>query len=150
MNIAELLTRDSILLHVPAGSQRQALQQIAAHASQMTEIRERTLLDGLVERERLGSTAVGDGVAIPHARFAGLNKVYGFFIRLQEGVEFDAPDDKKVDLIFALLAPESANAEHLKVLARISRILRDENNCSLLRQQDSKDQIFELLTSEDQ
>ncbi|MDH3737660.1 MAG: PTS sugar transporter subunit IIA, partial [Alphaproteobacteria bacterium] len=100
----------------------------------------------LLERERLGTTGVGDGLAIPHGRLPGLEKIHGFFARLEKPVDFDSIDDRPVDLIFLLLAPEGAGADHLKALARISRLLRGPSFCEKLRGANSRDALFALLS----
>ena len=103
------------------------------------------MFDILVERERLGSTGVGAGLAIPHGKLPGLDLLQGVFARLEKPVDFDAIDDESVDLVFLLLAPEGAGADHLKALARVSRIMRDRAFCDKLRGSDSSDAIYALL-----
>ncbi len=111
----------------------------------MTGIHERTIYDVLIERERLGSTGIGMGIGIPHGRLPGLDRLCGIFARLDRPVPFDAIDDQPVDLIFLLLAPESAGADHLKALARVSRLLRDRTVCEKLRGTDNADALYALL-----
>ena len=112
----------------------------------MTGLHERAIFDTLLERERLGTTGVGLGIAIPHGKMADLDRLYGVFARLKNPVDFDAVDDQPVDLIFLLLAPESAGADHLKALARVSRLLRDQSVCEKLRGSDTPAAIYALLT----
>jgi PTS system nitrogen regulatory IIA component len=100
----------------------------------------------LLERERLGTTGVGNGIAIPHGKLAGLKQLFGMFARLEQPVDFDAIDEQPVDLIFLLLAPEAAGADHLKALARVSRLLRDRSVCEKLRGANQADAIYALLT----
>jgi len=100
----------------------------------------------LLERERLGSTGVGNGIAIPHGKIAGLDRLYGLFARADQPIDFDAIDEQPVDLIFLLLAPEGAGADHLKALARVSRLLRDRVTCEKLRGSDNADALYALLT----
>lgn len=107
------------------------------------------VIDALMERERLGSTAVGDGVSIPHARFGGLKNAIGVFVRLARPIDMDAMDDRPVDLLFVLLAPEDTDAEHLKVLARVARVIRSQDNQMMLRDSDSKEAVLSILISED-
>ena len=107
-------------------------------------------LDVLLERERLGTTGVGCGIAIPHGKLPALKKLYGCFARLETPIDFDAVDNEPVDLIFLLLAPESAGAAHLKALARISRVLRNAAHCEKLRAAAGPDRIYTLLTRDDQ
>ena len=112
----------------------------------MTGLHERSIFDVLLERERLGTTGVGKGIAIPHGKMAELDRLYGMFARLEHPIDFDAVDDQPVDLIFLLLAPESAGADHLKALARVSRLLRDKTICEKLRGCDSAEALYALLT----
>jgi PTS system nitrogen regulatory IIA component len=146
MNIGELITPDHIVPALKASSKKQTLQELAKFASKSIGVDERTVFDILLERERLGTTGVGHGVAIPHGKLEELDQLYGFFARLDTPVPFDAIDEQPVDLIFLLLAPESAGADHLKALAQISRILRDQATCKKLRGSESAEAIFALLT----
>jgi PTS system nitrogen regulatory IIA component len=124
MNIGELITPSQIRPALKASSKKQTLQELAKFSAQWVEQDERTIFDILLERERLGTTGVGRGVAIPHGRLATIDRLFGFFARLETPVPFDAIDEQPVDLIFLLLAPESAGADHLKALAQVSRMLR--------------------------
>jgi len=146
IDMAELVTADRVLVGIRAGSKRQLLQDLADEASAACGLDAKTVLDALIQREKLGTTAVGDGIAIPHAKVSGLPKLVGFFVRLARPVDFDALDDKPVDIIFLLLAPEHGSAEHLKALARIARVLRDPVLCGRLRQASTADRAFALLT----
>ena len=128
------------------GSKKQALQELAHRAAALTGLEERRIFDVLLERERLGTTGVGHGIAIPHGKLAELQQLHGLFARLNGAIDFDAIDDEPVDLIFMLLAPESAGADHLKALARISRLLRDEAVCAKLRSLDQAETIYAVLT----
>ena len=147
MEISDLLTRDCIVESLRAQSKKQALQELARRAAAITGLHERTIFDVLLERERLGTTGVGKGVAIPHGKLPELDGLYGLFARLEHAVDFDAIDDQPVDLIFLLLAPESAGADHLKALARVSRLLRDGAICDRLREAPGGDEIFTRLTA---
>lgn len=144
--IADLITPRSVLAALRAASKKQALQELARRAATLTGISERTIFDVLSERERLGSTGIGTGIGIPHGKLPGLDKLYGLFARLERPIPFDAIDDQPVDLIFVLLAPENAGADHLKALARVSRMLRDRAVCDKLRGTDSPDALYALLT----
>ena len=124
MEIADLLSVSGVSDGLKAGSKKQALQELSALAAAQTAQKERTVLDLLLARERLGSTGVGAGVAIPHAKLEGLSKALGGVRPLREPIEFDAVDGRPVDLIFLLLAPDSAGSDHLKALALVSRLLR--------------------------
>jgi PTS system nitrogen regulatory IIA component len=145
MEISDLITPDSIYSKLPATSKKQALQELAKRASDISEIDERVIFDALIERERLGTTGVGNGIAIPHGKLAGLSRLYGLFARLDKPIEFDSIDEQPVDLIFLLLAPESAGADHLKALARVSRLLRDRATCEKLRGSEDPDALYALL-----
>ena len=146
MEIADLLNPDSVVSGLKVTSKKQALQELARLAAGLTELRERLIFDTLLERERLGTTGVGHGIAIPHGKLADLDHLQGLFVRLAEPIDFDAVDDQPVDLIFLLLAPESAGADHLKALARISRILRDPGICDKLRETEDPAALCGLLT----
>ena len=145
MEIADLITPRSVIAQLRATTKKQALQELAKRASAMTGINERTIYDVLIERERLGSTGIGMGIGIPHGRLPRLDKLYGIFARLDRAVPFEAIDDQPVDLIFLLLAPEAAGADHLKALARVSRLLRDRGICEKLRGTDNVDALYSLL-----
>jgi nitrogen PTS system EIIA component len=145
MEIADLITPRSVVAQLRATNKKQALQELAKRAAAMTGIPERTIYDVLIERERLGSTGIGRGIGIPHGRLPGLDTLCGIFARLDRPVPFDAIDDQPVDLIFLLLAPEGAGADHLKALARVSRLLRDRTVCEKLRGTDNADALYALL-----
>ncbi len=144
-----LLTPDSVLPALNVTSKKQALQELSKKAAQLTGEQERIIFDVLLERERLGSTGVGRGIAIPHGKIAGLSQVYGLLARLTRPIDFDSVDDQPVDLVFLLLAPEGAGADHLKALARVSRLLRDERMCERLRGCDSAEAIYALMTEQE-
>ena len=146
MEIEDILTPGAVVAKLKATSKKQALQELARVAADVTGADERAIFEVLLERERLGSTGVGTGVAIPHGKLAGLDRLYGVFARLAQPIDFDAVDDRPVDLMFVLLAPEGAGADHLKALARVSRLLRDTATCDKLRGSDSRDALFALLT----
>lgn len=128
--------------------QKQALQELSRRAAEITGLHERAIFDVLLERERLGTTGVGNGIAIPHGKLSDLKELFGVFARLEKPVDFDAVDEQPVDLIFLLLAPESAGADHLKALARISRQFRDRTVCERLRVATDQISLFRLLTGE--
>src|SRR5215468_6038906 len=146
MEIADLISPRSVIAQLRATNKKQALQELAKRAAAVTGVQERTIYDVLIERERLGTTGIGMGIGIPHGRLPGLGKLYGIFARLDRPVPFDAIDDQPVDLIFLLLAPESAGADHLKALALVSRLLRDRSVCEKLRGTDNADALYALLT----
>jgi PTS system nitrogen regulatory IIA component len=146
MEIAELISPEGVIASLRVTSKKQALQELAKRASNLTGHPEREIFEVLVERERLGTTGVGRGIAIPHGKLANLKRLHGLFARLETPINFDSIDDEPVDLICLLLAPEAAGADHLKALARISRLLRDQTICDKLRGTDGSDALYALLT----
>jgi len=145
MEICDLLNSGSVFTALRVTSKKHALEELARRAAELTGQPERGIFDVLLERERLGTTGVGMGIAIPHAKLHELDRLYGLFARLAQPIDFDAIDDAPVDLLFLLLAPESAGADHLKALARVSRLLRDKTMCAKLRGADNPDALFALL-----
>lgn len=146
MEIEDILDLESVVTCFKATSKKQALEELSDKASKTIGQTEQEIFDVLLERERLGTTGVGDGIAIPHGKIAGLNRLFGIFARLESPIQFDAVDGQPVDLIFLLLAPESASAAHLKILSRISRVLRDHSKCEKLRAAPTPEKIYSLLT----
>ncbi|HTT85074.1 MAG TPA: PTS IIA-like nitrogen regulatory protein PtsN [Rhizomicrobium sp.] len=146
MEIIDLLAPEAVIAALRAAGKKQLLQELAHHAARLTQIPERRIFETLIERERLGSTGMGQGIAIPHGRIAGLSKISGVFARLETPVAYEAVDDQPVDLVFLLLAPESAGADHLKALARVSRLLRNQGTCEKLRAATRPEVIYALLT----
>ena len=145
MDIADLISPEGVVANLRVTSKKQALQELSKRAATLTGQPERTIFEVLVERERLGTTGVGNGIAIPHGKLPSLDKLYGLFARLEKPIDFDAIDEQPVDLICVLLAPEAAGADHLKALARVSRLLRDAAVCEKLRGTDKADAIYALL-----
>jgi PTS system nitrogen regulatory IIA component len=148
MQIGDLLDVDAIIPQVNAPSKRQALALIADVASRRFGLKAPEVLEALLEREQLGSTGVGHGVGVPHARLNGLERMRGVFVRLETPIDFKAVDEQPVDLLFALFAPADAGAEHLRALARVSRILRRPALREQLRQSQTADALFALLVQE--
>lgn len=146
MEIEDLLNQTGVIARLRATSKKQVLQELAKRAADATGLPERQIFEVLLERERLGTTGVGNGIAIPHGKLPGLKQLFGMFARLEQPVDFDAIDEQPVDLIFLLLAPEAAGADHLKALARVSRLLRDRAVCEKLRGANQPDAIYALLT----
>ena len=146
MELTELIGPNGIVANLRVTSKKQALQELAKRAAELTKQPERDIFEVLIERERLGTTGVGNGIAIPHGKLADLDRLYGLFARLETPIDFDAIDEQPVDLICVLLAPETAGADHLKALARVSRLLRDRAVCDKLRGTDSAEAIRALLT----
>lgn len=146
MEISDLIEPRAVMASVRAANKKQALQEIARRASEITGEPERAIFDVLIERERLGTTGVGSGIAIPHGKLATLKRLYGVFARLETAIDFESIDGQPVDLVFLLLAPAGAGADHLKALARVSRLLRDRAVCEKLRGSDSAEALYALLT----
>jgi nitrogen PTS system EIIA component len=146
MEISELLTPRSVVAQLRVTGKKQVLQEIARRAAAATGINERRIYEVLSERERLGTTGIGRGVAVPHGKLAELTRVYGLFARLDRPIAFESIDNQPVDLVFVLLAPLDAGAEHLKALAMVSRLLRDRTICEKLRGTDNPDALYALLT----
>ena len=146
MEINDLISSDTVIANLHATSKKQVLQELSRRAADLTGEHERVIFDVLMERERLGTTGVGAGIAIPHGKLASLERLYGMFARLEQPVDFQAIDERPVDLIFLLLAPESAGADHLKALARVSRVLRDQKICEKLRGTETQDALYAILT----
>jgi PTS system nitrogen regulatory IIA component len=145
MDIADLVAPDSVFAHLHATSKKEALQVLAQRAADLTGLHQHAIFDALLQRERLGTTGIGDGIAIPHGRLPNLARLFGLFARLDTPIDFDAVDGRPVDLVFLLLAPESAGGDHLSALARISRLLRDRRVCDRLRRSRSGGEVLALL-----
>lgn len=148
MEISDLLQPQSVLAGVRVASKKEALSVLARQAAGRTGQPERAILDALVERERLGSTGVGSGIAVPHARLPGLSHICAVFVRLDRPIDFEAVDERPVDLIFLLLSPETAGADHLRALSRISRLLRDGEVCRILRRTSGPTELHSFLTGQ--
>ena len=146
MNVADILSPSDVFCGLKAGNKRKLLQDLAAIVGSRTGLDSAVIFEALWEREKLASTAVGRGVAIPHGRLPRLERIVGVFARLQTAIDFDAPDDVPVDLVFLLLTPAEAGADHLKALARVSRLLRHAGTCEQLRAATSADALYALLT----
>ena len=148
MSLADLIVQDAVLPALRVNSKKQLLQEMSARAAQVTGLSEREIFDVILQRERLGSTGVGNAIAIPHGKLTSINHIVGVFARLVTPVNFEALDDQPVDMVFLLLAPEGAGADHLKALSRIARVLRDGELVSKLRQTDSSSALYAYLTAE--
>jgi len=147
MTLTDLVAPNAILPALKVNSKKQAIQELAARAAVLTDQNERAVLEILLQREKLGSTAVGNGVAIPHGKLPKLGRLFGLFARLERPIDFEALDEQPVDLIFLLLAPEAAGADHLKALARVARLLRDPENAKRLRESRDADAIYAVLAT---
>jgi nitrogen PTS system EIIA component len=146
MDLADLIAPEAVFPALKAKTKKQALQELAQRAAKLTGVDAREILDTLLQRERLGSTGVGRGIAIPHGRVPALHKIVTIFARLDGAIDFEALDDEPVDLIFLLLAPEHAGADHLKALARISRLLREPSSIEKLKASKDRAAIYSVLT----
>ncbi len=146
MQLTDLLVSDGVVPSLKATSKKQALQELSQIASKLTGLAARDIFEVLLQRERLGSTGLGHGIAIPHGKMNKLDGLHGIFARLNQPIDFDAVDGQPVDLIFLLLAPESAGADHLKALARVSRLLRDTETVSKLRGSANGAALYSILT----
>lgn len=133
MDLSDLIEVSAIMPALKANSKKQLLQLLAERAAGITGLPEREVFDIILQRERLGSTGVGNGIAIPHGKLSGVKRITGVFARLETPVDFESLDDQPVDLVFLLLAPESAGADHLKALSRIARVLRDSDTVAKIR-----------------
>lgn len=147
MEINDLLVPEGVVADLKTTSKKQALQDLAKRAAEVSGLHVRAIFDVLMERERLGTTGVGNGIAIPHGKLPNLDRLHGLFARLENPIDFQAIDERPVDLIFVLLAPEAAGADHLKALARISRLLRDQTVCEKLRGTDNAEALYAILTA---
>ncbi|TYC49289.1 PTS IIA-like nitrogen regulatory protein PtsN [Rhodobacterales bacterium] len=146
MDLGDLLDKEAVVACLRAKSKKQAIQELSAKAAELTGLSEREIFDTLLQRERLGSTGVGNGIAIPHGKLTRLDRLVGLFAKLEKPVDFDALDDEPVDLVFLLLAPEGAGADHLKALARIARQLRDAEVTKGIRASGDASEIYSFLT----
>jgi len=146
MDLSDLIDPSAILPALRANSKKQALQLVAEKAAQVTGLPERELFDTILQRERLGSTGIGNGIAIPHGKLTGISRITGVFARLEMPVDFEALDDQPVDLVFLLVAPESAGADHLKALSRIARLMRDHETVAKIRGTRDASAIHALLS----
>lgn len=146
MDISEILSPQAVIQRMKAGNKKKLLGEIAASASSLSGIDQAKVFEILWEREKLSSTGVGHGVAIPHGRVAKLERIVGVFTHLETPVDFESIDEAPVDLVFALLTPADAGADHLKALARVSRLMRNATVCEKLRAANDRAQLYALLT----
>lgn len=145
--LSDLLAPEAVQASLSVPNKKVLFQQLAASAGKLLEIEPRLIVERLVERERLGSTGFGGGVAIPHGKIEGLERVFGYFVRLASPIDFSAIDDMPVDMVFLLLSPPDAGVEHLKALARVSRRLRDRSFVAKLRGAGSEDALYALFAT---
>jgi PTS system nitrogen regulatory IIA component len=145
MPLADLVAPNGIIPALKVNGKKQTLQELAAKAAELSGQNERAIFEILMQREKLGSTGVGSGIAIPHGKLPKLNKLFGLFARLDRPVDFEALDGQPVDLVFLLLAPEGAGADHLKALARVARLLRESDIARKLRDSHDAEAIYAVL-----
>src|SRR6202140_2960946 len=145
MTLTDLVAPNAILPALKVNNKKQAIQELSARAAELTGQSERAILEILLQREKLGSTGVGNGVAIPHGKLAKLGRLFGLFARLERPIDFEALDGQPVDLVFLLPAPEGAGADHLKALARVARLLRDPEVARKLRGSRDAEPLYAVL-----
>jgi PTS system nitrogen regulatory IIA component len=145
MPITDLVAPEAIIPALKVISKKQALQELSARAAELTGLNERAIFEVLLQREKLGTTAVGGGVAIPHGKLPKLENIFGLFARLERPIDFEAMDGQPVDLIFLLLAPEGAGADHLKALAKVARAMRDQDLAAKLRASRDAQALYAVL-----
>lgn len=146
MPLSDVLAADAVIPALKSHTKKQALLALAEYASKISGLSAHEINDSLTQRERLGSTGIGNGIAIPHGKLAAATALFGVFARLEKAIDFDSLDGKPVDLIFLLIAPEKAGADHLKALSRVARILRDPEIAQKLRGTHDQAALFTLLT----
>ena len=146
MTLIDLLTPAAVISPLRANGKKQALQELSQHAARLTGLPERELFEALLQRERLGSTGIGDGIAIPHGRMPGADRLIGIFARADKPIDFEALDGQPVDIVFVLIAPEGAGADHLKALARVARVLRNHAVLEQIRQTRDPAAIYAILS----
>ncbi len=145
MPLTDLVAPNAIVPALKVNGKKQAIQELSARAAKLTGQNERLIFETLMQREKLGSTGVGNGIAIPHGKLPKLEKLFGLFARLERGIDFESLDGQPVDLVFLLLAPESAGADHLKALARVARLLRDPETVARLRESRDADAVYAVF-----
>ena len=149
MDMFSLMQPNHVVARLQVNSKKQLLQDIASHLAPSIGCLEQQIFDILLERERLGSTGMGNGIAIPHGKLPHIDRIYGMLTTVgQGGVDFGATDEKPVDLVCTLIAPEDAGGDHLRALAMVSRFLRDPEKCKLLRKASTADALWQILASE--
>ncbi len=146
MALNDIVALNAVIPALKVNAKKQAIQEIAARAAELSGLSERTIFETLLQREKLGSTGIGHGIAIPHGKLPKLDRLFGLFARLDRPIDFESLDGQPVDLIFLLLAPEGAGADHLKALARVARLLRDPDTANKLRESTDAGALYAVLT----
>jgi len=145
MSLNDLICPQAVIASLKANSKKQALLELSEKAAELSGMDSREVLDSLVQRERLGSTGIGGGIAIPHGKLAKCERIFGVFARLEKPIDFEALDDAPVDLIFLLVAPENAGSDHLNALSRAARVLRDQGLVATLRSTRDPSALYSIL-----
>ena len=145
MSLNDLISPQAVIPALKANSKKQALIEISEKAATLSGLDSREVLDALIQRERLGSTGIGAGIAIPHGKLAKCGRIFGVFARLEKPIDFEALDDAPVDLMFLLIAPENAGADRLNALSRAARVLRDQSLVATLRSTRDPSAIYSIL-----
>jgi nitrogen PTS system EIIA component len=145
MPLTDLVAPNAILPSLKVNNKKQTLHELAARAAALCGQSEKAIFEILMQREKLGSTGIGNGIAIPHGKMPNLTRLFGMFARLDRAIDFEALDGQPVDLIFLLLAPEGAGADHLKALARVARLLRDSSIAHKLRASRDAEALYAVL-----
>jgi PTS system nitrogen regulatory IIA component len=145
-DLADIIDARAVLANVKAQGKKPLLQELSQTMAKLVAVDHRIIFETLLTREKLGSTGIGQGIAIPHGKIAAINRVYGLFARLVTPIPYDALDGQPVDLVFVLLAPDHAGADHLKALARISRLLREQDTIAKLRGTTTAEGLYAILT----
>jgi PTS system nitrogen regulatory IIA component len=146
MPLLDFLDPQAVLPALRVNSKKQALQELAAHAARLTGLEAAAIYEALLQRERLGSTGIGEGIAIPHGKLPGLTRIFGLVARLEKPIDFEALDSQHVDVLFLLLAPEGAGADHLKALSRVARVLREPGLVERVRATRDAAALYAIMT----
>jgi nitrogen PTS system EIIA component len=146
MPLLDFLDPQAVLPALRVSGKKQALQELASQAARLTGLPNSAIYEALLQRERLGSTGIGEGIAIPHGKLAGLTRIFGLVARLDKPVNFEALDSQPVDVLFLLLAPEGAGADHLKALARVARVLREPGLIERVRATRDREALYAIMT----
>ena len=147
MKITDIISIDKIFLNFEVTSKKVLFKKISQIISKKSGISQTNILENLNQREKLGTTGIGDGIALPHSKIKGLKKIFSLFIKLQNPIDFSSNDSKKVDIIFVIIAPEESKTDHLLALSEISKFLRIKSNIEKIRKYNTKERIFKLLSS---
>ncbi len=146
MELSRLLTPGAVRVVSQLTSKKRLFQELGEVVAQAYKLSAASAIDGLQERESLGPTGVGHGIALPHARLEGLDRIVGVFIRMERPLDYDSPDRQPVDLVFGLFAPKESGVDHLKALALVSRTMRDAGICAKLRANSDPAKLYAILT----